>query len=186
MPLGYTEGMRILTLLCGVALCAGLWAQAPGPITPAPVPPRFPAALRLYLELSDTQVENIVFLNAEYQRWAQVKRRRMNQVQQELNDALANEPLDPMQLGLAMAEIEAIRRQLDAEMARTRTKIRAVLNEAQAKKLKALEDVMKLWPIYGEAVGVNLLEAAAWGPVFVRDGVPMEATTPPGPRVTEP
>jgi hypothetical protein len=125
---------------------------------PMPGPARFPAALRLYLELTDTQVENIIFLNNEYQRWAQPRQRRMNQVQQELNEALTREPLDPMALGLATAEIEATRRQLQAELERTRAKIRAVLNEKQQPKLKALEDILKLWPIYSEAAGVNLLE----------------------------
>jgi hypothetical protein len=183
MPLGYTEGMRIVILLCAVALCTGLLAQAPGPILPGPA--RFPAALRLYLELTDTQVENIIFLNSEYQRWAQVRQRRMNQVRQELDEALAREPLDPMAIGLAMAEIEATQRQMRAELERTRAKIRAALNEGQTKRLKALEEILKLWPIYTEAVGVNLLEAAPWGVAPWVGGV-IGVITEPGPRVTEP
>lgn len=176
-------------LVFAVVLAAGLHAQTPtpGPVVPSPMPPvRFPAALRLYLELSDTQVENIIFLNSEYQRWAQARQRRMNQVQQELNDALAREPLDPMAIGLSMAEIEATRRQLKAELDRTRTKIRAVLNERQQARLKALEDALKLWPIYSEAVGVNLLEAANWGVTPLSGGVVGGIVDAPGSGVTQP
>jgi hypothetical protein len=178
--------MNKLIPVLAVVLAAGLWAQVPTPTpVPSPMPPvRFPAALRLYLELSDTQVDNIIFLNNEYQRWAQARRRRMNQVQQELNDALAREPLDPMAIGLAMAEIEATQRQLRAELDRTRTKIRAVLNEKQQAKLTALEEVIKLWPIYSEAVGVNLLEPVA-GTVTPVSGV-VGVITQPGALADQP
>ena len=178
--------MKSVILICTLALAAGLWAQVPGSTpVPGPMPPvRFPAALRLYLELSDAQVDNIIFLNSEYQRWAQARQRRMNQVQQELDEALAKEPLDPMAIGLAMAEIEATRRQLRAEMERTRVKLRAVLNDKQQARLKALEDVLKLWPIYSEAVAVNLLEPVA-GLVQPLGGV-VGVITQPGQPVSQP
>jgi len=180
--------MKSAPVICALALAASAFAQVPGPTpTPGPMPQvRFPAALRLYLELSDTQVENIIFLNTEYQRWAQARQRRMNQVQQELNEALNKEPLDPMALGLATAEIEATRRQLRAELERTRVKIRAVLNERQQPKLKALEDILKLWPIYSEAVGVNLLEPIAWAVQPVAGGVPGGIVVVPGPGLEQP
>ncbi len=175
--------MKTAVVICALVLAASAVAQMPGPI-PGPALPRvpgFPAALRLYLELSDTQVENINFLNNEFQRWAQPKQRRMNQVQQELNEALNKEPLDPMALGLATAEIEATRRQFKAEFERTRAKIRAVLSERQQPKLKALEDIFKLWPIYSEAVQVNLLESIGWFPMPVGSAVAGGIIVPPGP-----
>lgn len=180
--------MKTAIVVCAMALGASSFAQAPGPIMPGP--PRFPAALRLYLELTDTQIDAITFLNAEYERFAQTKRRRMNQVQQEIAEETAREPLDPMALGLSYAELEASRRQLNAELARTRSRIRAVLSEPQSMKLKALEDVIKLLPIYSEAVQVNLLEPVAWGPAPVASGITscfgVITSEPSGPRVNEP
>jgi hypothetical protein len=148
--------------------------------------PGFPAALRLYLELSDTQIDSISFLNADYQRFVQAKQWRMGQVQQELMDELAKDPLDPMAIGLRYAEMEATRRQFSAELARTRTKIRAVLTEPQAKKLKALEDITKLLPIFSEAVQVNLLGAATSFLMPISGGAVGSMVSVPGPRVNEP
>ncbi len=168
-------------------MAAGLLAQVVQPGTPiVPGPWRFPAALRLYLELTDAQIDSITFLNTEYQRLVQTKQRRMSQVQQELTEELAKDPLDPMAIGLRYAELEATRRQLDAELGRTRTKIRAVLKEPQAAKLKVLEDITKLLPIYSEAVQVNLLEAQAWTPMPVSGGVIGGIIFSPGPAVNEP
>lgn len=151
--------MKRAILILTAALAATLLAQTPGPIMPTPpYQSPFPAALRLFLELSDTQIDTITFLNTDYQRLAQSKQRRMSQVQQELAEELARDPLDPMAIGLRYAELEATRRQLNAELERTRSKIRAVLKEPQVAKLKVLADITKLLPIYSEAVQVNLLE----------------------------
>jgi len=153
------------TALCFLffVFVAAMFAQLPGPIPPVPpgqVPPApaFPAALRLFLDLSDAQVDSMRNLNADYVRFATGKFRRVSQVQGEIADETAKSPLDPMGLGLRYAEIEAIRRQLVEEQAKLRNAIRAVLNDPQRARLKALEDIAKLLPIYGEAVSVNLIE----------------------------
>lgn len=153
-----------------------LAAQVPGPVpSPIPGPAPFPTALRLYLELTSTQEETIRNLNADYNRLAATKMRRANQVQQEIIEETAKEPLDPMALGLRYAEIESIRRQLAQELERTRAKVRAALTEPQRGKLKILEDALKLLPLYSEAVGVNLLEWSVGFGVMPMGGVTVPA-----------
>lgn len=153
--------------LCSLffAFVATTLAQFPGQITPLPpgqVPPQsFPAALRLFLDLSDAQVDSIRNLNADFARFATGKLRRVSQVQGEIAEETAKSPLDPMALGLRYAEIEAIRRQLVEEQGKLRNAVRAVLNDPQRGRLKALEDITKLLPIYSEGVSVNLVEGFA-------------------------
>src|SRR5712692_8204070 len=95
------------TALCFLffVFVAAMFAQLPGLIPPGPpgqVPPApaFPAALRLFLDLSDAQVDSIRNLNADYVRFATGKFRRVSQVQGEIADETAKSPLDPMGLGL--------------------------------------------------------------------------------------
>lgn len=134
-------------------------AQVPGPVpSPTPAPAPFPTALRLYLELTGAQEETIRNLNGDYNRLAATKMRRASQVQQEIMEETAKEPLDPMALGIRYAEIESIRRQLAQEQSRLRGRLQEALTPAQRAKLKILEDALRLLPLYSEAVGVNLLE----------------------------
>jgi hypothetical protein len=134
------------------------------PVPPVirPPLPQFPSALRLYLEISDTQIETIRNLNADFQRFASGKYLRMSQLQQEIAQDTASEPLDPMKLGLSYAEMETIRRQLQQELVTTRSRIRQTLTDPQRAKLKTLEDAARLIPIYSEAISVNLLEPYAY------------------------
>jgi len=118
----------------------------------------FPPALRQYLELSSTQVENIVRLNNDHRQDVSQKTRRSLQVQVEIRDETNREVLDPMALGIRYAELEAIRRDLNDQLKGLRTKVRAVLNDAQRAKLKALEDASKLQPLISEALCENLLD----------------------------
>ena len=162
--------MRHTHFLSVLVLAGTLLAQAPGPFPPGPPP--FPAAIRLFLDLSDTQVETIRNLNADFSRLVSNKLRRLSQVQAEIGEKTARDPLDPMSIGLSYVEIEVIRRELNAELTRLRAKISQLLAEPQRARLKALEDITKLFPIYSEAVSVNLIEQPAdfGGPFRVTGG----------------
>ncbi len=158
--------MKCAILILTAALAATLFAQVPGPVMPTPpYPAPFPTALRLFLELSDRQMDTITQLNAEYNRFVATKTRRMNQVHEEIVEETAREPLDPLGLGVRYAELEATRRQLAAELARTRERIRAALTDPQRAKLQILQEALKLLPLYSEAVQINLLEPVLWGAV---------------------
>ena len=74
-------------------------------------------------------------------------------MQQEIAQETARPGLDPLALGLRYTELEVIRRELQDEFRRTRDRIR----QAQRTKLGSLEAILKLLPIYSEAVNVNLV-----------------------------
>ena len=114
-------------------------------------------ALRLFLELTETQVAAIQQANADFDRLAAQRQRRMAQVQQEIADEMAKDPVDPLALGLRYAEMVSIWRFLEGEQGRLRDKVRQVLTEPQRARLRALEEALKLLPLYYEATGVNLL-----------------------------
>jgi len=142
-------------------LTASLGAQIPGPLPPGFVGPpvaAFPAAIRLFLDLSDSQVQTIQQQNADLGRFAAGKSLRASQVQQEIAQETARPGLDPLALGLRYTELEVIRRELQDEFRRTRDRIRRALTEPQRAKLRSLEDIFKLLPIYSEAANVNLVE----------------------------
>ncbi len=148
--------------------------MAPG----APGPAAFPAALRLFLDLSDQQVIAIQNLNLEFSRFVNTKERRVQQVRFEIAQETAKQPLDPMALGLRYAEIETIRRQVEEEETRLRARIQQLLNDAQRARLKALEDALKLQPIYGEAVAVRLLTPPPVRPVPMPQPVQRNLASP--------
>jgi len=133
---------------------AALPGQGPGmPV----IMPMFPPELAAYLQLTREQVDQIVRLNNEYNRIYAEKAARMLQVQREIVQWTNAEPLDPNQLGIRYAEMEAIRRFLRDERKRTTEKTRAVLNEMQKARLRVLEEAMKLQPRIGEAICAGLL-----------------------------
>ena len=155
-------------------LAASLGAQIPGPLPPPGfVGPNFPAAIRLFLDLSDSQVQTIQQQNADLGRFAAGKSLRASQVQQEIAQETARPGLDPLALGLRYTELEVIRRELQDEFRRTRDRIRQALTEPQRAKLGSLEAILKLLPIYSEAASVNLVEnqnpGIIRGVTFARD-----------------
>ena len=147
-------------------LAASLGAQITGPLPPGFVGPSFPAAIRLFLDLSDSQVQTIQQQNDDLGRFASGKFLRASQVQQEIAQETARPGLDPLALGLRYTELEVIRRELQDEFRRTRDRIRQALTEPQRAKLGSLEAILKLLPIYSEAASVNLVEnPGGFGPL---------------------
>jgi hypothetical protein len=137
-----------------------LFAQ--GPIGP-PIPARFlfPPELATYLQLTREQTDRISQLNLDYTRLSDERQQRVAQVRREIVQWTQAEPLDPGQLGIRYAEIEAIRRELRDAEAKMRVASLAVLNDVQKARLKVLDDAQRLQPLISEADCVGLLESAA-------------------------
>jgi hypothetical protein len=91
-------------------------------------------------------------------------------VQGEIGEETAKDPLNPGALGVRYAEVEAIRREIAERNKKLIADNLAVLTSAQALKLKALEEALKLVPTSNEAVAVKLIENAcpASYPTLVR------------------
>ena len=146
----YRVSLLLLTFVCAS------FAQLPGPIRPS-VPP----GLRDYLQLTNEQVVNIGRLNAEYLQFSVQKQLRMAQVRREIIEWTNASPIEPMQLGIRYAEVEAIRRDLEDEQKRLQQKVFAVLNDVQKARVKVLEDASKLEPRINEAICANILAEPA-------------------------
>ena len=171
MRLRYTAGMRIKLGL--VLFTATLSAQTPSPLPPGPIGPPvqvFPPAIRLFLDLSDSQVQTIQRQNLELARFTAGKALRASQVQAEIGQETNRPNLDPLALGLRYTELEVIRREIESEQNHARERIRQALTEPQRARLRALEEILNLLPIYNEAAAVNLVERFGGG--FARAGVP--------------
>jgi len=147
------ESMKFL--LTSLLLVMPLAAQT------LPVPPfrapAFPPALQSYLELSNDQVNAILRLNAGVQQLQSEKLQRMAQVQLELAQETAKPTLDAMALGVRHLELEAIRRELQAQQQKVYTEIQNVLTAAQKTKVQALIDAMRLQPVICDAQAQSIL-----------------------------
>jgi hypothetical protein len=81
----------------------------------------------------------------------------MGQVQLEVSEETAKATIDPMALGVRHMEIEAIRRELQAEQGKLAAGIQNVLTPAQKTQVQALQQAMQLQSVVCEAQAVNLL-----------------------------
>jgi hypothetical protein len=110
-----------------------------------------------FLELSETQAAAITENNARYNESTSRRIARIMQVQVEIAEETAREPLDPAALGIRYAEVEARCREIKDDAVRSRQANRAVLTEVQRERLKALEEAVKLYPVVTGAAYSNLL-----------------------------
>ena len=145
--------MRCLLLI--VAVAASLSAQPTNP----PIVPF--SQLRAYLGLSDSQFQGFVQSNNEYSTFLNQKQARVAQVQREIAELTAASPLDPQGLGLRYAELETICRQQRDKAEEIGRRNRATLTDAQKVKMAALEEAVKLLPIYNEAQAMGLTGQSA-------------------------
>lgn len=110
-----------------------------------------------FLELTAAQTESILTHNDEYNRWASEKQQRIRQVQSEIVDETARDPLDPAALGVRYAEIEGICREMKDKANELRTRNLDVLNAEQKIRLQILEEALRLAPVINEAQFGNLV-----------------------------
>ena len=146
----------VLTLFLVVP---ALFSQIPGGVIGGIISP-FPPQLKQYLELTDEQVASILRLNTSSQTFQLDKLRRSGQVQFELSQEMAKPTLDPMALGVRYVELEAIRREIEANQNKTAADIQNVLTAPQKTKVQALQQAMQLQSVICEAQSVNVLMPA--------------------------
>lgn len=115
-------------------------------------------ALHEFLGLTSAQVASIDTNNVRYQRAANEKLARRFTLMAEIARETARTPLDPVAIGLRYAEAETICRDLRAAKVQLRADNFAVLNEAQASRLRVLEEAAKLLPIASLAESRNLAD----------------------------
>ena len=139
------------------------------------------ANISQFLALTDVQAQAISRANRDYSEYAAQKSARMAQVQRDIAQETAKDVLDPGGLGVRYAELEAIRRDLDDQLQRTREKVAAQLTDSQKAKLSTLDDARKLQPLISQAECNNLLLPAPMvftgglSGVMIRDPVPSGA-----------
>ncbi|MCZ2154489.1 MAG: hypothetical protein LC114_11415 [Bryobacterales bacterium] len=153
--LAFSLALAILTASTGSAQRLG----SPSPIIP--VVPQLPAALQQYLGLSDTQASQINALNQQLTQLLETKAQRQIQLQVELAQEMRRPSLDPIAIGARYAELEQIRRDIEAERARTAASIQTTFTEAQKGKLTALQAVIRDYPMACQAISQNLLPPVA-------------------------
>ena len=147
-------------LLLSVVLAAAAFAQVgtqppfQPPIVGGPEPS---LALRQYLDLTNQQVSTILRLRTELARFQGEKLRRQAQVNVELSQEFRRETLDPMAIGVRQVELEAIRREIQAEQARVAREVQALLTPAQRTRIQALQEVLRTYPLACEALYHNLM-----------------------------
>jgi Spy/CpxP family protein refolding chaperone len=138
-------------------------ASAQEGLAPGGVPPE----LRRYLELTDPQVSSIQQLNAQLNAYRSGKANRQFQVQRELTEELARDPLDPTAIGLRHVELESIQRELEAEQTKTTTAIQTLLTPAQRARLDGLAEVLRQHNTACSAVALNMLPATSASPSII-------------------
>jgi len=142
--------MKKLRLLLPCAFAATIWAQTTS----------FPLALKQFLDLTDAQILQIGKFSDSYNQTLREKQIRMTQLQFEIAQETAKEPIDPMELGVRYTEVAQIQKDLRNGQTNLRTSVRQVLTDAQKAKVKALDDAMKLQPLISEATCVGFIDPA--------------------------
>jgi hypothetical protein len=121
----------------------------------------FPPQLKTYLELTDDQVNSIKKANADLDTFRATKLQRQFQVQAELAQETSKQTPDPLALGLRYVELEAIRRELQAEQQKAATTVQNVLTPSQKTKVSVLQQALLLYPTACSAMEQNVLQTAA-------------------------
>jgi hypothetical protein len=151
----------LLRIIVFMIAALSLTAQTtPGILQPANVSP----ALQQYLELTADQVARISGLNVRFRQFQGDKLRRAAQVQRELAAETAKPTLDAMAIGLRHVELEAIRRETDAEQDRVRGEVQALLTPAQRTRIAALEEVLRQYGLACDAVSNNIIKRPELAP----------------------
>ncbi len=117
----------------------------------------FSDPLKKYLELTDTQVAEIVTKNERLGRFRSEKMQRQSMVQFEIAQETGRSTLDPMAIGVRYLELETIRRELETEVNKTVAEIQGLLTLAQKARLASLEEVLRQHNTACSAVSWNLM-----------------------------
>lgn len=147
--------------LATLAASTGLAQTRPIPGTlPLPgefIPALFPANLKQYLGLSEDQVTQVTTLNQHFDQFLAAKTQRQIQLRIEILQETNRPSLDAMAIGTRYAEMEQIRRDIEAERARTVASIQNTLTEAQKGKLAVLQQALLDYPTACTAISQNVM-----------------------------
>lgn len=125
---------------------------------PGPVRTIFPLALKQFVGLTDDQVIAIGKFSDSYNQDVRDKQVRISQLQIEIGQETAKDPIDPMELGVRYAEIAQIQKDLRSGLMSMQAGVRQVLTDPQRAKVKMLDDAMKLQPLISEATCAGFIE----------------------------
>lgn len=130
-----------------------------------------PDSLITYLALTSSQADQIQSNNAAYSDLVYRKNLRISEVQSEISTETAKDTIDPGALGVRYMEIELICRDIRKASDELRKSNLDLLTDAQKVKLTALEEAMKLAPVYTAAQDANLLTAVRSGDFSAISGI---------------
>jgi len=133
---------------------ASAFAQGTVPVI---LPVLFPVQLKQYLGLSDDQVARMYNVRTQVYGLQAPKFQRQAELQLEIAQETAKTAPNPTVLGTRYAEIEFIRRDLDALQKSLAGQTQAILGADQKTKLAKLQEALSLYSIACSAVGENLL-----------------------------
>ncbi|MBM3739057.1 MAG: periplasmic heavy metal sensor [Acidobacteria bacterium] len=160
------EASRHSEHLQSEAACAGLLERPPqiasfiirDPLGAGFCASSVPLALRLYLDLTDAQARAISDLLSSHQRSVLATETRIRQVETEISQETAREPIDPSALGVRYVEIEHLRREIAAAASTVREKAKAELSPAQNARLAIVQASAGLAPVTAAAECEGLID----------------------------
>ncbi len=117
--------------------------------------------IKAYLNLSDTQVTSITTANRTAMEANRTAAAQMRTKHEALQAALNSGSTDAAAIGRAMLDIQALRKQLEANHAKVREQALSFLTADQKTKLKVLEEAEKLREEIREAHALQLLAPPA-------------------------
>ena len=178
MPVPDTLGFASIDLMFKI-IAAVLLTLPAGSAQIVGVITDFPPQLKTYLELTNGQVNSIKKANADLDMFRATKLQRQFQVQAELAQETSKQTPDPMALGLRYVELEAIRRELQAEQQKAATTAQNVLTPSQKTKVAVLQQALLLYPTACSAMEQNILQPAAPVPTNILP-IPVNRVDPSG------
>jgi Spy/CpxP family protein refolding chaperone len=148
----------------------------PGQIVPMPpvqnLQPAY-AQLKAYLNLTDTQLQNLLSIQASRNNAQQAIYRQIADKQTQLNTLLSQGTADALTVGQLEIDINNLRKQLPLPNSSYRTQALAVLAPDQVAKLPGLVNSLQLQTTAWQANTLDLIDAPA-----LNGPLPLPATTP--------
>ena len=151
--------MRVLFLTIASLLPI---VQLPGQIgspLPVPSPQSAYSQLKAYLNLSDTQVPNLMTIQVNRNNAQQAIYKQMNDTQNQLNVLLSQGTSDALTVGQLEIDINNLRKQLPLPNSSYRTQALAVLTPDQTARLPGLIAALQLQLPAWQAITLDLIDA---------------------------
>ena len=152
--------MKVLTVTLVVLLCAATVVAQTAPAVPAqPAAKATFEQLKSYLNLTDSQVEQIKSLETTQRTTLGPIYKEMATIGRNLRTELKKEPVDPARITQLRAELQSKRSDIQNQRAQLRTQIQGVLTTQQQAQLQQLEEALKLQVPARQAAMMDLIPA---------------------------